>query len=306
MPPPAIVSPSLESLVRLVGSAAAMAEIAPGLTVDGPSRRPVPGSAVASDGAPGVDLTWLAREGLSSLAKVARPEVCSELVQAVEALAARELPASFAYAFDEIWDIGEHIRERISAASGHDYRLVEDLWAWRIVPGHGRGWRAHRGVGHELLDRSAPEVINVWVALSDVTAERACMHAVPLDDDPGYPDALDRVEASLESVRAMPAVAGDALFWNANVLHWGGRCSARAVGPRISCSFTLCRADSAARFSELVLLAPGARLDLASRMDAVARMILLYGTPEREDVPLVVREWAAFTHGLASRFARRP
>ena len=40
-------------------------------------------------------------------------------------------------------------------------------------------------------------------------------------------------------------------------------------------------------------------------MDAVARMILLYGDADRGEVRGVVREWASLTHELASRFGQR-
>lgn len=286
-----------------------MAEIGPDLVVIGsvPTGRPC-ASERASERAPEVDVVderlWLRREGFAVVERIAEPVLCAALVRAVEALRARELPAPFVYAFDEVWSIGQTLQERISAVVGHDYRLVEDIWAWHIVPGSGRGWPAHRGIAYERFDRDAPEIINTWVALTDVTADRACMHAVPLDDDPGYPDALDELDAPLASVRALPVAAGDALFWNANVLHWGGRCSARAAGPRVSCSFTLCRADAAARFPDLKLLRPLAELDLTARMDALARMVLVYGGADRGDVSDVVQEWAALTHALATRFAR--
>jgi hypothetical protein len=244
------------------------------------------------------------QEGFAGLERVADVRVCDSLVSAVGALRSRDLPASFLYAFDEVWVLGESIRERLTHATGHDYRLVEDIWAWHILPGR-RGWPPHRGAASETFDREAPAVINAWIALSDVTADRSCMHAVPLDDDPGYPDALERLDAPLAAVRALPRPAGDALFWNANVLHWGGPCSARASGPRVSCSFTLCRADAAARFPDLVLLPELERLDLTTRMDVIARMILIYGKPDGDDVTAAAYEWAKVTQALATRFVAR-
>jgi hypothetical protein len=290
---------SLQSLVRLAGSAAALAEIEPGLGVSGGLVHPAAAAPTRQDAH---DAVLLQREGFAALTGMAAPAVCAALVRAIEALRARELPATFVYAFDETWAMGQTLEARISALVGHEYRLVEDVWAWHIAPGSGRGWPAHRGVSHVVLDRDAPEVLNVWVALTDVATDRACMHAIPLDEDPGYPNALSGLDAALESVRAMPAAAGDALFWNANVLHWGGRCAARAIGPRVSCSFTLCRADAAARFPDLRPLVSLEELDLAARMNAVARMVLLYGATHPEDVRGVVREWASLTHALASRF----
>lgn len=302
MPPPLTPpgpSPTVQSVLRLAASPEAFAELAPQLGVTGSLPRQV----AEETAHPATDeRTWLAREGFASLPEMATRTTCRALVQAVEALRARDLPASFLYAFDEVWALGRSIGQRISSVMGREYRLVEDIWAWHVLPGSGRGWPPHRGVAHERLDRKAPEVINAWAALTDASADRACMHAVPLDDDPSYPDALDSVEAPLSAVRALPATEGHVLFWNANVLHWGGRCAARAVGPRVSCSFTLCRADAASRFPSLVLLAPLEHLDLAARMDAVAKMILVYGQPGRDDVSAVVYEWATVTQALTTRF----
>ncbi len=296
---------TVESLVRLAASPPAFAEIAPGLEVSDaiPSirpGRPRPTSLSHRAGANQPDHDWLAREGFSVLTDAAPREACAALAEAVEALHACELPAVFLYAFDQPWRLGERVRRRISAAAGREYRLVEDVWAWRVAPGGG-GWPPHRGIDEARLERDAPEILNVWLALGDVAADQACMHAIPLDEDPGYPDALATVEAPLASVRALPARAGDALVWNANVLHWGGRSAPRAAGPRVSCSFTLCRADAVDRFA-VPLMTTLDMLDLAGRMDVVARMVTLYGGDDRGDVATVVRQWANLTHGLAARF----
>lgn len=289
---------TVESLLKLVASPAKMREIAPGLTIRGavaPPASPTPPAERPAHAA-------LLAEGLGRLGAVASIDLCARLVSAIEALHALELPAAFVYAFDEAWALGERVRERIASLVGQDYALVEDVWAWLIRPGSA-GWPAHRGISRVVLGREAPEVINVWIALTDVTPERACMHAVPLVDDPGYPASLERIEAPPAEARPLPAPAGDALFWNANVLHWGGRCAVQAAGPRVSCSFTLCRADATARFPELKLLRPLTGFDLAARMDALARMVLVYGDADRGDVRAVVREWAAVTHALATRFS---
>jgi hypothetical protein len=298
---------TVESLVRLFGSAAELAEIGPDLSISAGvpiAERASPAGRRKDDPAAAKRRGGLAEEGFAGLGSIAAPATSAALVRAIDALRARDLPAVFAYAFDEAWAIGEEVRARVSATIGREYRLVEDVWAWRIPTGTA-GWPPHRGIAHALLDRDAPEIVNAWVALSDVTADRACMHAVPLDDDPGYPTDLARVDAPLVSVRALPVSAGDTLFWNANVLHWGGRCAASAPGARVSCSFTLCRADAAPAFADLTLLAPLDALDLGARMDVLARMILLYGGAERGDVQQLVREWANLTHALASRFGRR-
>lgn len=292
------VSASVQELLALTGSAAALQEIAPtlGITSTLPARPALPATQ------PSEERRWFAKNGFGAARAATARSGCAPLVGAIEALRARALPATFVYAYDDAWMIGEAVQLRISHLLGHAYELIDDVWAWHIPHGRG-GWPPHRGVSDTTLDRDAPEIVNAWIALSDVTADRACMHAIPLDEDPGYPGDLEQVEVPLSSIRAMPASAGDALFWNANVLHWGGRCDERAAGPRVSCSFTLRRSDAARRFRDFRILSPRPQLDLPMRMDTIARMILAYGK-DQEDVSEVVGEWASLTVALASR--RRP
>lgn len=297
------LSASVKALLDLTSSPDALSRIATGLRLDGGRGPRHPDVAPAADPRRDADLAergWLEREGFAHASAVADPAVCVALVRAIEALRAVELPAVFVYAFDEPWALAAEARKRISALVGHDYRLVDDVWAWHVPPAS-RGWPPHRGISDVRLAREAPELINVWVALSDVTADRACMYAVSLADDPGYPDALGRVDAPLAAARALPAPAGDALFWNANVLHWGGRCSERASGPRVSCSFSLSRVDAAKHVPDASLVA-AFEMDLTARMDLLARMVLVYGG-DQADVSDVVREWATITHGLTTRFS---
>jgi hypothetical protein len=296
MSPPPASSTTIDGLLRLLGSADELAKLAPALTISAS----VP---VATGGAPSPEATMgLAAEGFASLTRTIPDGLAEALVLAAGALRARDLPASFLYAFDAPWTIGEQLRERIGTMLGGAYLLVEDVWAWHVPPGSG-GWPPHRGIADVQLDRERPEILNVWIALSDVPVDRACMHVVPLDEDLGYPNTLAKLDAPLATVRALPASAGDALFWNANILHWGGRCAERASGARVSCSFSLCRADAIERFPALALVPPLATLDLGARMDALARMIRLYGE-DQPDVSAAVREWANLTHELASRFGR--
>jgi hypothetical protein len=290
---------SLGELLAMLGSPEGLMETAPALQVSAPLRsQPTFPAPTERD-----QRRCLAADGFAAVRSAFEERTSAALARGIEELHKRDFPATFLYAFDETWLLGEAIRSQVSQLVGREYRLVEDVWAWRIPPGEG-GWPPHRGVYDVQLARDAPEILNAWVALSEVTADRACMHAVPLDEDPGYPAALDRLDAPLSAVRALPAKAGDALFWNANLLHWGGRCAAQAAGPRVSCSFTLCRSDAVDRFPALAMLRPLADLDFAARMDVVAHMIATYGT-DQPDVTDVVREWAALAVALSARLTLR-
>jgi hypothetical protein len=267
--------------------------LAPTLSLSGSLNPSRPDGRIAS--ADPACSPWLGSEGFVALSEAAPLETCAHMVEGIERLVAAGLPAMFVYLFDEPWTLGLGLVARISAMLERPYELLDDTWAWRIEPGKGRGWPPHRGIAAPVLDRSAPELINVWVALSEAGAERSCMHFVPLDDDPSYPKDLANVGAPLEVVRAAPLAAGSALAWNANILHWGGPCSARAAGPRISCSFSLGRAD--VREGMGFRSGVPAATDLRARLDSVALQLDVYGAGQ-PDVSAEVLEWARAARAL--------
>jgi ectoine hydroxylase-related dioxygenase (phytanoyl-CoA dioxygenase family) len=218
------------------------------------------------------------------------------LAMVIEALVQEGVPPLFVYAFDATWALGSRLAHAIEAALGNRYVLLADAWAFRVEPGpDNAGWAPHRGSYVLSRERAAPDHLNVWVALTDATVDNACMHVVPLDEDPAYPDDL-RSHAAAVHARPLPIPAGAALIWDANVLHSGGRSSARALGPRISVTFTLRRADLA--------VTPKATPTLASpppdhrpRLDLLATQIAVYGDLDRT-LPDVVRRWANLTLNL--------
>lgn len=231
--------------------------------------------------------------GFATLPRLCRRATCSALATMIERLGDAGLPGVFALATDAALALGERVCREVSVSLGRPYVLVEDAWAWRIPPGS-HGWPPHRGLT-SLLDRDAPELVNTWVALSDVPIHRSCMHFVPLDVDPAYPADLARVDASSQDVHAAPLAAGEALAWNANVLHWGGPCSIDA-GPRMSCAFSLVRADSL----ESMQLAPlSTGLNPLERIDFLASQIAIYGADQADVTPEIL-EWAQATRALAA------
>jgi ectoine hydroxylase-related dioxygenase (phytanoyl-CoA dioxygenase family) len=226
------------------------------------------------------------------------PVVRDALGAAVARLVEQGLPATFVYLFDEPWIIGTQLAAAVSRMLGRSYVLAADGYAWHVPVGTGRGWEPHRDERY-VLDRRAPERVNVWLAITDATAERACVHAVPLDEDPGYPSDLRRKDPPLTAVRALPVAAGTALAWNANLLHWGGACSSRACGARSSISFTALRADAAGQIGlrrlKAEMLSPTGRLDL------VASLIAAYEHHRGPDVSDEIMMWAQARWGLADR-----
>lgn len=225
-------------------------------------------------------LETLESEGHALLLNEVSPGLVASLRSGIDDLARDGLPAVFLYLSDAVWDLGEQLEARVSELLGRRYALDADAWAWRIEP-DARGWAPHRGWSSGVLDRRAPELVNVWVALSDAEVDRSCMHVVPLDRDPHYPTDLPALAVS--GALSLPVSAGTVLFWNANLLHWGGVCLPTAKGPRVSCSFNLVRADAVERF--------GSQPPGDDRLDFVAGQILTYGENAHDLVPQVL-EWA--------------
>ena len=202
------------------------------------------------------------------------------LREAVEALHDADLPLVALYAFDAMWRLGADLAAHIGAALGQRYVLVSDFWTFRIPAGR-EGWPPHRGV-YDVLDRKRPELINVWVALSDAAVDQSCMHFVPLGEDAAYRRG-DLAVLDADGGLAAPVAAGTALFWNANVLHWGGACTTTASGPRVSATFTLQRNDVT---HDLAVRA--VPMTAWERIDAIAEQALTYAGVEDE----ALREWA--------------
>ncbi len=284
--------PSLSSLLRSVDAERWLENLA-GLS--GVAEEDAPPVTASSDTASKDDL---AGQGFAVLANAHATKSCARLVEAISHIVGAGLPAVFVYAFEPLWTLGERLRARISTWLGHPYVLMNDVWAWSIPADGSGGWSPHRGFG-ERLDRRAPEIVNVWLALSDATVERSCMHFVKLDDDADYPDHLDRATPPSEHARAVPIAAGAALAWNANVLHWGGRCEPHAAGPRVSCSFSLVRGTRA----ETLSVVEAGAMDFTARLDAVAQQIATYGQGQHDVSPDVL-EWARATYALRRQIER--
>jgi hypothetical protein len=245
-------------------------------------------------------LDRLCREGYCDLPRIVDVAAAEQMAAAIDNLGARGVPPVFAYVYDAFWDPLASLAAPVAAVLGA-FDVLDDVWAWRISAGTS-GWGPHRG--QSIAERSPtgrPVMLNVWIALTDVSTADACIHVVPLNEDPSYPDHLDRVDVPFGAARVLPAAAGTALLWNANVLHWGGECRSPSRG-RVSFSYTL-RARAAARLA-------GTPVNLAtfsfrSRLDLVARQIVTYSGHE-PSFPSAAREWAHATVGMLELGRHRP
>lgn len=165
-------------------------------------------------------------------------------------LVAREIPLPFAFVYDAPWALFASLRPFLSAALGEDYRGLPDFWAWHVAADDGaRGWGPHRDRVRPTLDaENNPFSLTVWLPLTDATTLNGCIHVLPAHLDPRFEtrvwDGPDGAAVrSPQDIRALPAGAGSLLAWNQSLLHWGGRASRLAAGPRISLSSEFQRGD---------------------------------------------------------------
>ena len=189
-------------------------------------------------------------------------DVTKPLLDGLRCLHDARIPTPFLYVFDEPWALATMLAPTFTTLLGATPRVLPDVWAWYIT--EGRGWTPHRGV-----EDPATQLVNVWVALSDVSVESACMHVVPFG-------ATDPVP--------LPVPAGSVLAWNAYVLHWGGEMKPGAPA-RASLSFTL---DPTAL--------PERTPSFGERVDLVADMLVLYESSAHVAGPWL--EWARLWRGM--------
>jgi hypothetical protein len=218
---------------------------------------------------------------------------------AIEALESEKLPAVFAFVYDAFWEPLDALVSSAGKVLG-PYEALSDVWAWYISENIGNsGWPAHRGHSHyEISADGMPIMLNIWIALTDCSSDEACIWIVPLTDDPNYPNHLERSDGINRAI-CLPVQSGDALAWNANALHWGGKMTERARGPRVSFSYTL-RTLEAPRIAET--LPPV--LTFENRLDLIADMIITYR--ENHSLDKEIKEWAIINRVLRASLQGKP
>ena len=218
----------------------------------------------------------LHREGYLDQPGALATDLVARLAAAIARLHAAGIPLGYAAVYDEVWRAYASLGPLLAAVLGPRFSALPAFWAWHVVPSDdAHGWRPHRDRSpiRTVADDGTPASLTVWLALTDATPLNGCIHVVPmhLDEDrvkmrrPATP-TVERPQ----DVRALPAAAGGVVAWNQGLLHWGGRASARAAGPRTSCALELQRGDRPPLDRPLIDLErpPGfrERLALAARL----------------------------------------
>jgi hypothetical protein len=224
------------------------------------------------------------RERYFELPQLLHARALSSMNGVIDAVVAAGWPPVFSLVSDQFWQCARlpAVRAIVESRLGRDAAQASQVWI-HVVPaidGSG-GWMPH-------FDGFRDGRITVWLALSDSTLSNGCMYLVPPNSLPPGMRTMDMtahismpdVMATLHGARAMPVIAGAALGWDFDVLHWGGR-AARPVAARRAVSLVFVgNADHAEPDETPLLFADQGLPSFEARLQSIARALKLYGGRE--------------------------
>ncbi|HMI85374.1 MAG TPA: phytanoyl-CoA dioxygenase family protein [Polyangiaceae bacterium] len=229
----------------------------------------------------GVLMEQLRFEGYVNVPDVVPERLIVAMRDCIAKLHERKIPLAFAFVYDEAWQVFQGLASFMEAALGNGYRALPDFWVWHVVPAESAtGWTPHRDRVQPTLDRNnAPHSLTVWVPFTDATPLNGCIYMLPAHLDDRFRQRVWDGEGNNhvlapQNIRALPATAGSLLAWNQAVLHWGGRASRLAKGPRSSAALEFQRGDKAP-FNR-PLLDPKRTPPFQQRLGLVGKQVLQY------------------------------
>jgi hypothetical protein len=248
-------------------------------------------------------------EGYVNVPGVVPADFVAPLRDCVEALYVRQIPLPFAFVYDEFWHAFQGVGAFIEAALGPGYKALPDFWAWCVPASEGGiGWGPHRDRVTPTLDRdNSPHTLTVWLPFSEATPLNGCIYVLPAHLDPRFKRRVWDGEGNIaveqvQDVRALPATPGSLLAWNQGVLHWGGRASRMASGPRISVAFEFQRKDKPP--FNTPLLDARAMPAFRQRLGLIGKQVLQYDHmyPLSKDIAALAQGLKRFMPGASVLF----
>lgn len=219
-------------------------------------------------------------EGHFRLCSVLSKERMARMAQVIVNIVAAGYPPAFAYVYDDFWQVFRDLSPVLTPMYGENYCVVINLWAWHIPPSEmHHGFKPHRDlIGKQTLNANdSPLFGTVWIPLTDVTTQHACMYVLPTHRDPNIPGKMENYSVpkdSVQAIRALPADAGSIIGWNSYALHWGSKSSKWANGPRISIATYIKRVEE--QDFNSVSVQPNQFLSLEKRLAVIGENMAHY------------------------------
>ena len=156
----------------------------------------------------------------------------SAISDALERIVVAGLPASFIGVYDETWAIIAQLEAVLGGLLDGKAAMVPNFHADHLGSDSQGRLAARQRPANSLFRDKSPKSVNVWVPLTDATPDNGCVYAVPAGQDRNYgAKKPERADASLPSIRALPAGAGDVLIWTGETYTWQGRPNPRSGAP---------------------------------------------------------------------------
>lgn len=182
----------------------------------------------------------------------------SNFVTLLKKMHEAELPAVFAFVYDEFWYFQAKLAKIVESFLGQGSHLIPTVWIWHVDPNkeleilgqadkelatrslYSGFYGPHRDKGKKALyEDGRPKILSFWLPITQADPLNSCIYLVPANRDPTYNTDEDSSWLFKRAdIRALPANPGDVLFWNESVVHWGSRpAPGRDQEPRISIGF---------------------------------------------------------------------
>jgi hypothetical protein len=247
-------------------------ELAPEMSIDGVARNSVTVPVQSLDRL----RQRMAKDGYFQDSDEELGALAPKIADTIKRCVDRGLPAVFVWLYDEPWQCFGRLRPVIGNFLGPDYKMLPDFWAWHVDPKRAEaGWAPHvdRTRQSPLAADGTPLSLTCWIPLSEANPLNSCIYVVPAYLDPFYnrPSARSAPPRP-ETIRALPAKAGDYLIWNQAVLHWGSGSSEFADAARMSMAIEFQRGDIDPFNVPLLDAIP----DFTGRLNLLGKQILQY------------------------------
>lgn len=190
-------------------------------------------------------------EGYFQTKNILPKSMQEEMRFCIEKVKEAGFPAMFALVYDVFYEAFQYFNPIMKHLLGEDYVLIPNFWVYYIeTSDDSKGFEPHRDAEYPntIGADGKPNVLTLWITITDATPLNSCMYVLPAQRDPEYKMAISDIKVgatkfNLEDVRAIPANAGVLSCWDQYLYHWGSRSSHRASEPRISYALYCQRGD---------------------------------------------------------------
>ncbi|WP_341529431.1 phytanoyl-CoA dioxygenase family protein [Nostoc sp. UHCC 0302] len=224
----------------------------------------------------------LKEEGYFQTPPVIPPTTTQQMIQCIEKVKKAGFPPIFALVYDIFYEGFAYFDSVLTRILGSGYKLIPNFWIYYIETlDTGKGFEPHRDTEYSntIGSDGMPNVLTLWISITEATPLNSCMYLVPANRDPEYTNAIHDLNTggtqfALEDIRALPTPPGALLSWNQYIFHWGSRSSKRAKFPRVSYA-VYCQRGDIAPVDDVLLDIPSV-LDFETRLAIACRAIYHY------------------------------